>query len=102
MNNHSADRETDRWLQQQGIDPIAFADIDILLLQAQIVATRCLKHHGKLLGQNEAASLNTFLRAMSSGKARRKLRERDAHRVLNIGAQVNRKLFKQHRQLNRR
>jgi hypothetical protein len=105
MNNHvKAAEQTSAWLKQNGISPKQFEDwsLPTYLLQAQLIAQNLLKHHANLLGQNEAASLNNFLRAMGNGNTRRKLTQAQANRVMNIGTATNRKLFKQYRQLNRR
>lgn len=99
MNNYQAEKQTDNWLRQNGIDPNKLNELDIELLQAQMIATNLLKHHAKLLGQNEAASLNNFLQAIRNGKKRRKLTLKTCYKVMNIGTAVNRKLFKSHRQL---
>ena len=96
-----ANRVRKKWLQANGISPDSFATAPLILLQAQRIATTLLKEHGKLLGQNEAAALNNFLCAMSNGKARSKITDKQAYRVMNIGTAVNRKLYKQYRQLNK-
>jgi hypothetical protein len=59
-----------------------------------MIATNILKGASRYLGQNEAATLNNFLSALSHGSKRRKLTEADAYKVMNIGKAVNRKLFK--------
>ena len=101
MNNYEAEKQTNTWLRQNGIDPEILNKLDVEILQAQMIATNLLKHHGKLLGQNEAASLNNFLQATRNAKMRRKLTLKSCHKVMNIGTSVNRKMFKKSRQLNR-
>ncbi len=96
------ENQTSTWLKQNGISPEHFAETKIYLLQAQKVATNLLKNHAKLLEQNQAHTLNNYLQAMTNKKKRNKLTEAQAHKVMNIGTQANRKLFKQHRQLNSR
>jgi len=90
----------DNWLRENGISQRDFEQLDLHLLQAQRIANNTLKHHANLLGQNEAATLNNYLRAMSTS-ARKKLTIKQATTVMNIGASVNRKLFKERRQLSR-
>ena len=68
MNNYEATKQTNTWLRQNGIDPEIFNKLDVEILQAQMIATNLLKHHGKLLDQNEAASLNNFLQATRNAK----------------------------------
>jgi hypothetical protein len=101
MNNYQAEKLTDNWLRQNGIDPSKLNEFGVQLLQAQMIATNLLKHHAKLLGQNEAASLNNFLMAVRNSKQRRRLTLKSCYKVMNIGTDVNRKLFKINRQLNR-
>lgn len=100
MNNYEATKQTNTWLSQNGIDPEIFNKLDVEILQAQMIATNLLKHHGKLLDQNEAASLNNFLQATRNAKKRRKLTLKSCYTVMNIGTAVNRKLFKKYRQQN--
>lgn len=101
MNNYQAEKQTDNWLRQNGLDPNKLTEFRLHLLQAQMIATNLLKDHAKLLGQNEAASLNNFLKAMRNGKQRRKLTLKSCYKVMNIGKDVNRKIFKTNRQLKR-
>jgi hypothetical protein len=101
MNTHKDDELTNKWLKANGINPKTITTWNKELLQAQMIATNLLKHHGKLLGQNQAATLNNFLRASNSKPARDKLKLRDCYRVMNIGTAVNRKLFKAHRTLQK-
>jgi hypothetical protein len=95
--------QTNTWLRNNGIKPKQFNDwdIDTHLLKAQKIAHNLLKHHDQLLGQNEAATLNSFLVAMSSSRTRRKLTKTSYYKVMNIGSAVNRKLFKQYRTLGK-
>ena len=93
------DTQTEAWLRNNGITAQQFIELDIGLLQAQKVATNLLQHHAHLLGQNQEHTLNNYLQAMLNGTKRRKLTQTQAFKILNIGTQVNRKLFRQHRQL---
>jgi hypothetical protein len=93
------DSQTETWLYENGITKQQFSDLDIGLLQAQKVATNLLQHHARLLGQNQAHTLNNYLHAMRNGVKRKKLTQTQAFKILNIGTEVNRKLFKQYRQL---
>jgi len=92
---------TNYWLKQNGLKPELLTALDIELLQAQKIAHNLLKHHAQLLGQNQAATLNNFLRAMTFGSQRKKITKRQCYTVMNIGTEVNRKVFKQHRLLNK-
>ena len=88
------EQQTTRWLKDNGLNAEYFANIDLHLVQAQQIATNILKHHAKLLGQNEAHVLNNFLQAITNKKKRSKLKVAQAYKVMNIGNAVNRKMFK--------
>jgi hypothetical protein len=92
-----AEKQTKKWLKDNGLNNDYFADIELHLAQAQKIATNILKNHAKLLGQNEAHTLNNFLQAIKNKKKRAKITATQAYRVMNIGNAVNRKLFKEYR-----
>ena len=100
MKNTQAETALRSWLNENGLSSEGLENTDLHLLQAQRIAHNTLKHHAALLEQNQAAVLNNFLRAMGSSE-RKKLKLAHAQKVMNIGAAVNRRLFKQHRQLKR-
>ena len=92
--NKTAERIEHKWLTDNGINTKTFITDPLYLVQAQQIAYNLLKHHSQLLEKNQAASLNNFLKAVGNGKERQRIKQRDAERVMNIGAQINRKLFK--------
>ena len=96
------DRKTRGWLKSEGLDEDTFTDAALPLIQAQRIAHNCLKHYGRFLGPNEAAVLNTFLKALTNQAQQRRITQAQVHKVMNIGSQVNRKAFRQHRQLNKK
>ena len=100
MKNTQAETALRSWLTENGLSSQELENTDLHLLQAQRIAHNTLKHHAALLEQNQAAVLNNFLRAMGSAKCKT-LKLAHAQKVMNIGAAVNRKLFKQRRQLKR-
>jgi len=100
MKNTQAETALRSWLTENGLSAEGLENTDLHLLQAQRIAHNTLKYHAALLEQNQAAVLNNFLRAMGSS-GRKKLKPTHAKKVMNIGAAVNRRLFKQHRQLKR-
>ena len=89
-----------KWQNQNGLDDKDFVSLPLIFVQAQIIATNILKAGGGYLEQNQAASLNNFLKALRNGSKRRKLKEADAYRVMNIGKQVHRKMFKAYKAIN--
>jgi hypothetical protein len=95
------DRKTRGWLKSEGLDADTFTDTALPLIQAQRIAHNCLKHYGRFLGPNEAAVLNTFLKALTNQPQQRRITQAQVYKVMNIGSQVNRKAFKHYRQLER-
>jgi hypothetical protein len=95
-----SEKQTAVWLKENGLNTELFADIQLHLVQAQKIATNILKYHAHLLEQNQAHSLNNFLRAVRSSKLRNRITATHAYKVMNIGNAVNRKLFKAHKKLN--
>lgn len=95
----NTDKQTDKWITDNGLDTKTFNATDIEILQARKIAHRLLKEHAKLLGQNEAAALNNFIRAVASSKNLGKVTLGQCYKVMNIGTAVNRKLFKAHRKI---
>ena len=89
-----ADRQkTDAWLKSNGINANQIYMGTAELFQAQKLATNTLKNHVKLLEQNQAATLNNFLRA-ANGAKRSKITQGQCFKVLNITKQAQRKYAK--------
>jgi hypothetical protein len=89
-----ADRQkTDAWLKSNGISANQIYVGTAELFQAQKLATNTLKNHVKLLEQNQAATLNNFLRA-ANGAKRSKITQGQCFKVLNITKQAQRKYAK--------
>ena len=86
-----------KWLKDNGLNANTVYSLPSHLVQAQKIAHNLLKHNARLLGQNEAATINNFLNAMSFAKLRGKLTEAECYKIMNIGKAVNRKLFKAHK-----
>ncbi len=83
-------RKTEIWLKTNGIGINQIYVGTTELFQAQKLATNTLKQHGGLLEQNQAATLNNFLRA-ANGRARNKITQGQCFRVMNIAKQAQRK-----------
>ena len=96
------DHKTRGWLKSEGLDADTFTETALPLIQAQRIAHNCLKHYGRFLGANEAAVLNTFLKALTNQAQQKRITQAQVHKVMNIGSQVNRKAFRQHRQRNKK
>jgi len=94
MNNYKALKQTSKWLKENGLNEKYFAEVELHLVRAQKTATNILKSNSRMLGQHEAETLNSFLKAMDNKAKRAKLTATSAYKVMNIATSVNRKMFK--------
>lgn len=90
---------TDKWLRDTGVNPAQLTDLDCGFVKAQKIAHDLVQHHSEFLDCEQLAAVKKFTKLMRDGGTKR-LTKAQAFRVMNIGAAVNRRLFKQHRQLN--
>ena len=89
--NKKDTKSTNYWLKNNGVNAEKIADTHLHLLQAQIIATNILKNNSNLLAPSEAHILNNFLVAM---RRPQNVTKAQAHKVMNIGTSINRKMFK--------
>ena len=94
MNNYQAEKLTSDWLKQNGMDEKSFTVIELPFLQAQQVAFALMKHHADLLDEEQTAFVSGYLADIKHQAKRKKLTKKIAYRVLNLGKQINRQLFK--------
>jgi hypothetical protein len=94
--SHLVEKENAQWIKQNGLRAENFSVDPHWLVQAEMIAANLLRHNSNLLGQNQADSLNNFLRQTKSSK-RRDITQKQCYTVMNIGKQINRKLFKAHK-----
>ena len=94
MNNNNTDKQLNKWARENGISPKQLFVDDIFLLQAIKIATNLLKHDARYLNLTQIQQLNNFLQIASS-KDRSKITQGKCFAIMNIGKQINRKLFKQ-------
>jgi len=92
------EQPTNNWLRDNGIVPKHFNSTPIPILKAQQIAHNLLKHHGTLLDEQQARYLNNFQKKLKSADDRKHITIEHAKRVMNIGAKINRQLFKLNRQ----
>lgn len=83
-------KQTDDWFARNGICANQIYVGTAELFQAQKLATNTLKQHGNLLGHNQAATLNNFLRT-ANGRYRSKITQGTCLKVMNIAKQAIRK-----------
>jgi aryl-phospho-beta-D-glucosidase BglC (GH1 family) len=97
MNNYKNfkdTQQTDKWLKQNGVNVAHIYVGTAELFQATKLATITLKDFGRLLVQNQAHTLNDFLKAARSGKTRTKITKGQCYTVMNIAKQAQRKSAK--------
>lgn len=75
------------WLKQNGISVDQLLKTDLLLQQAQIVATNLIMHHHKSLSNSQHQLLTDYTKST-------KQTFNNAYKVLNLGKKINRQLFK--------
>ena len=105
MNNKyiiPAEKPVNEWLAENGICVRLLLKLDLEIQKAQRVAHNLLKHHADLLDARQLSTLQQFLMAADHYNTRIRLGKRQAYKILNIGTAINRKIFKQHRQLQAR
>lgn len=88
------------WLKQNGIAVKHMDKMDLCLQQAQMVATNLLTHHANWLNSEQHSTLTTYIKTVQIRARQNKACRAMAYKVLNIGKQMNRELFKQHRITN--
>jgi len=94
MNDYKADKLTANWLKQSGMDEKSFTVIELPFLQAQQVAHCLLKFHAALLNEEQTDLLNTYINDIKHKAKRKTLTKTKVYRVLNLGKQINRQIFK--------
>jgi hypothetical protein len=92
-------KKTDDWLANNGVNVAHIYAGTTELFQATKLAAATLKDCGRLLEQNQAHTLNNFLKATRSVRTRDKITQGQCFKVMNIAKQAQRKsakLDKQH------
>ncbi len=89
---------TNKWLKTNAIEKV-FEKEDTLKAKAYVAATNILKHNVELLKNGEYELLTDYCSAILNSKQRSSITKRNTYQILNLGKQVNRKLFKQYRKL---
>jgi len=87
-------KEADKWLKQNGVNVAHIYAGTVELFEATKLATTTLRDFGRLLEQNQAHTLNNFLKATRSFKLRSKITQGQCYKVLNITKQAQRKAAK--------
>ncbi len=87
-------KKTDQWLSENGINVAHIYAGTAELFQATKLATATLKDCGRLLAQNQAQTLNLFLKSTRSARTRDKITQGQCFKVMNIAKQAQRKSAK--------
>lgn len=93
------DKMTEKWLQENGLKVTTFQSLPLEQVQAASVAHHLLTDFPHLLNEVQAEALKKYSAAFNNKRLRKKITQTQAYRILNIGKKVNRKLFRQYRQL---
>lgn len=94
MNSYKNLKDTERtnaWLKSNGIGVNQIYAGTPELFQAQKLATNLLRNYTNLLEQNQAHTLQNFIRAVNNGPKRKKITQGQCLKVLNITKQAQRK-----------
>jgi hypothetical protein len=81
-------QQADQWLKSNGVNVAHIYVGTEELFQATKLATITLRDYGRLLEQNQAHTLNNFLKATRSAKTRSKITQGQCYKVLNITKQA--------------
>ena len=85
------------WLNQNGIAIKHMEKMDLLLQQAQMVATNLIKHHANWLTTEEQTLLTTYTKTVRIKTKQNKAYKATAYKVLNLGKKLNRQLFRENK-----
>jgi len=99
--NFKDDALTADWLRDIGLNARTFTTSKLDVARAESMAHTLLTQHQPLLSRKQIHSLNDFQKAAATKRERARITPAFCHCVMNISANINRKLFKQHRKLER-
>jgi hypothetical protein len=104
MNNYKNfkdDALTADWLRDNGINVQTFSTAKLNAIRAQTMAHTLLTEHLALLSRSQIQTLTAFQQATATKRDIQRVSDAFCQAVMNIHTNINRKLFKQHRKLNR-
>jgi hypothetical protein len=104
MNNYKNfkdDALTADWLRDNGLNDKTFSTAKLNAIRAQSMAHTLLTQHRNLLSNSQIQSLTAFQQATATKRDIQRVSDSFCKCVMNINASINRKLFRQHRKLNR-
>lgn len=89
------------WLRDVGLDYKTFSTAKLNAIRAQTMAHTLLTQHRTLLTNSQISTLTAFQQATATKRDLLRVSDAFCQAVMNIHTRVNRKLFQQHRKLNR-
>lgn len=104
MNNYKNfmdDGLTADWMRDMGLDYKTFNTAKLNALRAKTMAHTLLTQHLALLNESQIQTLTAFQKATATKKDIQLVSDAFCQAVMNIHTKINRKLFRQHRILNR-
>ena len=104
MNNYKNfkdDALTADWLRDNGLNYKTFSNAKLNAIRAQTMAHTLLTQHYNLLNSSQVETLKAFQQATASKRGIQQVSDAFCKCVMNIHTNINRKLFKQHRKLNK-
>jgi len=104
MNNYKNfkdDALTADWLRDNGLNDKTFSTAKLNAIRAQTMAHTLLTQHRNLLSNSQIQSLTAFQQATASKRDIQRVSDSFCKCVMSINANINRKIFRQHRKLNR-
>ena len=99
--NYKDDALTADWLRDIGLNDKTFNTTNLIIVRAQTMAHTLLTQHRSLLSNSQLHSLTAFEQACGNKQERQRITDTFCHCVMNINTNINRKLFKQHRKINK-
>ena len=106
MNNYKKNFKDDAltadWLRDKGLNVKTFNTANLNATRAQTMAYTLLTQHFNLLSNSQIQSLTAFEQVASTKRGIRQVSDAFCSCVMNIHTNINRKLFRQHRKVNRR
>lgn len=99
--NFMDDGLTADWLRDNGLNYKTFSSAKLNAIRAQTMAHTLLTEHLALLSNSQIQTLTAFQQATATKRDIQRVSDAFCQAVMNIHTNINRKLFRQHRKLNR-
>ena len=104
MNNYKNFKDTALtadWLRDKGLNDKTFSTAKLNAIRAQTMVHTLLTEHLALLSNSQIQTLTAFQQATATKRDIQRVSDSFCKCVMNIHTNINRKLFRQHRKLNR-